>query len=370
MPGKPTIPAPIDRPLSKAYVRNFTGWSTERTPGLSDPTSFRVMENVLINRDGSVRVRPGMKYLSYAVGPTDDVAGVTSDKVFVGSFEPFYLNTGEKAYLQAVKWWLGGYVFFQVIVPGKDGAAIYDLDDPYVDFKFPQGTSAVTFSKNTTYVNYVQIDNKIFALSNAGEPMLMFKVGLQKEAKALFPIERPAWDRDDKLDVVHPAASWIRNRDQVGLRRNLLKNPSFEIGDDYWTLDSCKARRPKDPPVTPVSGDYVLTLETKPWQTNLATTPLGDVATTGVNHFQPAKHPTVLGFGDEDPVSITAVGAYMRVSLDVAKVGAFYARSLRYEGVQAGEKYVVAYDSQHDGTAQPRALVRFSMKRGPASVAM
>jgi len=38
-------PAPIDRPLSRAYLREFTGWSTAYAPGLSDPTSLRVMEN-------------------------------------------------------------------------------------------------------------------------------------------------------------------------------------------------------------------------------------------------------------------------------------------------------------------------------------
>lgn len=359
MPGaKAQIPAPIDRPLSKAYVRQFTGWSTNGTPGLSDPTSFRVMENVQVNRDGSVRVRPGLKYLSYATAPSDTVEGVATDKILVGSFEPFYLNTGEKAYLQAAKWWLGGYVFFQVIVPGKDGQAIYDLDDPYVDFKLPDG--APTFSSDTTYVSYIQVDNKIFALSNAGEPMLMFFVGKEKQAKKLFPIERPAWDRDDKLDVMHPSADWILRRDEIGTRRNLFKNPSFEIGSDFWKVPYAKARRPKVPPVSPVSGDYVLTLETQPWQTNLATSPLGNVAVDGILHWQPAKHPTPLGLGDEDPVTITADGGYMKVTVgnDVL-TQEFYARSLRYEGVEAGKKYLVAYDTTIGSNVTPKCIVRF-----------
>ena len=39
MPPKTKIPAPIDRPLSRAYLREFTGWSTAYPPGLSEPTS-------------------------------------------------------------------------------------------------------------------------------------------------------------------------------------------------------------------------------------------------------------------------------------------------------------------------------------------
>ena len=48
MPPKAKLPAPIDRPLSKAYVREFTGWATADPPGISDPTSLREMDNVLI----------------------------------------------------------------------------------------------------------------------------------------------------------------------------------------------------------------------------------------------------------------------------------------------------------------------------------
>ena len=55
---KKTVQAPIDRPLAKAYLRQFQGWSTAYPPGLSDPTSLRVMENVQITREGAARVRP------------------------------------------------------------------------------------------------------------------------------------------------------------------------------------------------------------------------------------------------------------------------------------------------------------------------
>ena len=49
--AKQTIAAPIDRPLSRAYLRKFTGWSTAYPPGMSDPTSLRVMHNCSITAD-------------------------------------------------------------------------------------------------------------------------------------------------------------------------------------------------------------------------------------------------------------------------------------------------------------------------------
>ena len=98
MPPKKKVAAPIDRPLSRAYLREFTGWSTAFAPGLSEPTSLRQMENVLINRDGSLRVRPGLRYLSYETYPGEGVASVGFELPIVGSHEAFYLNTGEKAY--------------------------------------------------------------------------------------------------------------------------------------------------------------------------------------------------------------------------------------------------------------------------------
>src|SRR6187431_1170446 len=97
MPPKAKLPAPIDRPLSRAYLREFTGLSTAFPPGLSDPTSLRSMDNMLVNRDGSCRIRPGLRYMSYASG------GVPLARRPLGTHEAFYLNDGAKAYLFAVK---------------------------------------------------------------------------------------------------------------------------------------------------------------------------------------------------------------------------------------------------------------------------
>ena len=67
--AKQTIAAPIDRPLSRAYLRKFTGWSTAYPPGMSDPTSLRVMHNCSITADGALRIRPGMR--SVFITPAD-----------------------------------------------------------------------------------------------------------------------------------------------------------------------------------------------------------------------------------------------------------------------------------------------------------
>ena len=61
MAGKAATPVPVDKPLSRAYLRQFTGWSTAFPPGTSDPTSLREMHNCSIAPDNSLRIRPGMR---------------------------------------------------------------------------------------------------------------------------------------------------------------------------------------------------------------------------------------------------------------------------------------------------------------------
>ena len=80
------IQAPIDRPLSKAYLREFAGWSTNFPPGLSEPNSLRVMENVQVTREGAARVLRGVislgtltAFVNYSVqffNPIRDIAGL------------------------------------------------------------------------------------------------------------------------------------------------------------------------------------------------------------------------------------------------------------------------------------------------------
>lgn len=201
MPPKKQLPAPIDRPVSRAYLREFTGWSTAYPPGLSDPTSLRVMENLMINRDGSCRVRPGLRYLSYVSGSPLTILG----KQVVGSHEVFFLNSGERAYLFAVRNASDvGFMVAKYTPELNPPFQCYPLTDPAIGFTVPQTEAVLNFTSNTTYVKYVQIDNKIVALSDAGEEMRVFYVGATKTAKKITGITEPTWGTADKLSVVHP----------------------------------------------------------------------------------------------------------------------------------------------------------------------
>ncbi|QJD52842.1 hypothetical protein SEA_DUMPQUIST_44 [Microbacterium phage DumpQuist] len=190
--------APIDRPLSRAYLREFSGWSTAYPPGLSDPTSLRVMENIYITREGAARVRPGIRSVF-----TEDWWLGTSGETIVGSFEHFvYDSTSRVALLFAVRG-TSGTITFKVVVYN---AATNRFDDAGPVFP------GVTFSSDTTYVKYIQIDNKILALSDAeNEPAILFNVGEVKSAKKISAagLTLPAFT--DALTIVHPDAAWIDN---------------------------------------------------------------------------------------------------------------------------------------------------------------
>lgn len=202
MPGKAKIQAPIDRPLSRAYLREFTGWSTAFPPGLSDPTSLRQMENVWTTREGAAAIRPGMRSVFEG--------GTWISSTIVGSFEHFWLDDGRRALL-----------FAMVEDDGKVGfrVAVYDevlerfevqaLTSADANFQVPQGVAELNFTSATTYVRYLQIDNKIFALSDADEPVRLFTVGVTKTARKMVRISRPNWNTTDKITVRHPDASWI-----------------------------------------------------------------------------------------------------------------------------------------------------------------
>lgn len=520
MPPKAKIAAPIDRPLSKAYVRQFTGWSTATPPGLSDPTSFRVMENVQINRDGSCRVRPGLRYLSYdqapdgstisvdasslpinygedwlytiapsydlammqagyddsawvtapapfgsdpssatiistaapvglvtrrwfiseggdlhfyssgfddhmrvhidgvevfnelsydapnsvfSPGPLDEIVsgipaglhllavyntsdiaganngwdltvteptgtgsgldvaldGVGTDRPLVGTLEPFYLNDGTKGHLVAVRE-TDGTVGFRVMVLDVNASAMYALDHPLIDFEIRQPLEVLNFSADTTYVKYLQIDNKIFALSDNGENMRVFSVGVHKEAKALAAIERPEWDNEDKLDVVHPDAAWINDGEPNGKRRNRIPNPSFENSLKFWNKgDTTEWHRPATPAVTPVSGERMLKLTSKPQRTNLVRQPLHDVAAYGVTGWDPVG--AWIGSGGVQQLfepTITPDGTFMKVTLP-AKRDTFYARSDMFTGIEAHEQYRVAFDPDQGADVTQVCKIRF-----------
>src|SRR6188474_1046220 len=155
MPPKARPPAPIDRPLSKAYLREFAGWSTNYPPGLSEPNSIRVMENVQVTREGAARVRPGLRSYMRTKAPLP----------IVGSHEVFYTLNG-KAYLVAVRETVDvgteferEIVGFRVIGPDTTGAIVMGTLEEF-GFKVPVGANVLSFTAATTYVKYLQIDNK------------------------------------------------------------------------------------------------------------------------------------------------------------------------------------------------------------------
>lgn len=293
MPPKAKIPQPIDRPLSRAYLREFSGWSTAYPPGLSDPTSLRLMENMLINRDSSVRVRPGMRYMSYSVLPDEDGdGGVAGDGIPASSHETFFLNDGSKAYLYAVReddLTIG----FRVLANTGLGQVVHNLTDAGIAFTITPSEAELNFTAATRYVKFLQIDNKIFALSDAGETMREFFVGTEKSAKVLVSITRPEWTVLDKLEVLEPEAAWINSGTPISERVNLVRTPSFEVSVPSGMLgkgtftdfvrSSTEAR----------SGTLSLRMNSKPTKRNIMQRPLGDVVADGLTGWFASTHGTI-----------------------------------------------------------------------------
>lgn len=191
------IAVPIDRPLSKAYLRQFTGWSTAYPPGVSDPTSLRVMHNCNVDTDGSLRIRPGLK--SVFAAPTAPL---------VGSFEHFYVTYSgatRKALLFAVRE-ANNTVTFRVAAWMGTSFQVLALTTI-----FP-GATGISFSSSCTYVKYVQINNKIIAMaetSNAADTFLLFDVGASPTARKLSAINAPAWSAAHAPSVLQPSDTWI-----------------------------------------------------------------------------------------------------------------------------------------------------------------
>lgn len=167
--GKASIPAPIDRPLSKAYLREFKGWSTSLSPGLSDPSTLRQSENVLIGRDGSARIRPALRnvFADY----WQDLGS------FAGVWETYFNSDGDKCMLFPVRDEDGVWTFYS----SKYLGTRYEAPVTLAVAGFADGADA-TFTAATNHVKMLQIDNKIFVLSDA-EPLFIINVGVTKSVK-------------------------------------------------------------------------------------------------------------------------------------------------------------------------------------------
>ena len=223
--AEPKLQAPIDRPLSRSYLREFSGWSTAYPPGLSDPTSLRVMENVYVTREHAVRVRPGIR----SIFTQDWWLGNTGESI-VGGFEHFiYDFTGRTALLFAVRD-ASSSINFRVVVYNPETLR-YD----HVPGVFP----IMSFGANTTYVKYLQIDNKILALSDdATEPAILFNVGETKSAKKISAegLTLPEWT--DAPVVVHPEAAWINTTNKTS--RPTAETPTADTligtGDNEYSF--------------------------------------------------------------------------------------------------------------------------------------
>jgi len=231
MAPKKQLPAPIDRPLSKAYLRKFTGWSTAYPPGMSEPTSMRVMHNCNLVADGSIRIRPGLRrVLSAPAGGN-----------IVGAFEHFFTSAGVKALLFAIRRTSDNAVIFRVAVENS-GTGLYDVQAD-IATQFPGATDeSLKFASTTTYVKYLQIDNKILALSDNTEPFRMFWVGATRKAKPITAVTRPNYDTTDWLSLGLP----VSETPPAGTVPTLRPDPTFDPGTGAVTNGAAT-------PLTPTS---------------------------------------------------------------------------------------------------------------------
>lgn len=353
MPPKKQTPPPIDRPLSKAYLRGFKGWSTAYPPGLSDPATVRVMENVQVGRNGALCVRPGLRNLTYNQGPDmlpllPNEPGYSNKLAVVGSQELFYLDDGQRAVLYAVRE-TSGKVGFRVLLFHLAYASEFRLTDPEVGFKVIQGEDFLEFEEETTYVRYLQINNLILALSDSGEAARMFYVGADKWAKRLASITVPGWETEHKPVVMHPQSAWIEEKASETYYNNAL-NPTFDAGTKYWSCSDSAELTTNS--VTEVDTTVRSWLEVRslPTRRNLATSPLRELSTHGVTGWAP--HPL---WGAEFGVPLSSPDL---LKIETAQEGRFYATGARYPGIEPGKRYVVAV-TVGDASVNPEMLVDF-----------
>ena len=227
-------------------------------------------------------------------------------------------------------------VGFRVWEGQDDGSfEVKTLTEAGFDWVSDQDETITNFTADTTYVKYVQIDNKVFALSDARESMRMFSVGNDKKVQRLYSIERPNWDDDDKLTVVHPEAAWISAGDPIATRRNRVLNPSFENSRDRWESNTDYTRSARSDDLSE-SGLYSLKLSSKAERRNILPRPLNDVGGT----------PGTSGWSAGNNChSISVQGTYMRIRIDSGG-DTGQAVSPRME-VEGGSRYRMAfsYDS-------------------------
>jgi hypothetical protein len=362
MPPKKSTPPPIDRPLSKAYLRQFTGWSTAFPPGLSEPNSLRLMENMMVDRNGALAVRPGLRLLTYDGAPDIDPnqhgqPGWSHGYPVLSAYEVFYTADGKQALLYAVRL-PSGEVGFRAYLPSGTERNVFLLDEPEIGISFPHGGEHLPFSSKTSHVTFLQIDNKILALSDAGEEARYFDVGPAKIAMLLNGVSVPLWDFTHAPMVYHPDAAWI-DRQTLFTRRNLLLNPTFNMGLKYWNLSSnARAETVIDP-----DRGAVLSIETVPLRTNMQPHPLHNVSETGTTGWS-------MYIGD---ATISSEHGYLRLTKEADSLARASTRiedlhlvqgPRILEGVEGGEKYRLAFDLDVPEGTRAVAVLGFYTSNG------
>jgi hypothetical protein len=309
------------------------------------------MENVQVTREGAARVRPGLRSYMRTKSPLP----------IVGSHEIFYTPNG-KAYLVAVRETVDvgtaderEIVGFRVIGEDATGEIVMGTLAEF-DFEVPADPNVLSFTAATTYVKYLQIDNKIFALSNAPEGMLMFWVGAEKKAKKLSSITRPAWNTADKLTVVQPNSAWVLGNLPSSTRTNLCTNPDVEqmgtIELRGWVTGSKYSEIYRTSEAAYI-GSSSLGTKSLPVRTNYATSPLHDVATTGTAGWAGYKA-TVVASGGNLRITETSGGT--------TTPGYGYTALLP---VPAGQRFRVAFDlASQSSTSKLRMRIHFYRSNG------
>ena len=320
-------PPPIDRPLSKAYLRGFKGWSTAYPPGLSEPNALRRMENVRVDRNGAVEVRPGLKTLAYSQVPGLDLSvkdhpGYPEQISVIGGPEVLYLDDGTRALLVAEKISTDddSEVRFTVIPLDERGA----MTLTEAGFQVPE-PGLTGFTAAVRHVEFLQIDNRIIALPDNGEPPIMLFAGLRKAAVRPRALKQPAWAEDDKLVVRHPETAWIGDHGWT-TSRNEMTNPSFGVGMLGWGIEGGVG----------VVEDGRLRVTVAPEAVNLHPRPLHDVASTDVDGwFTDGKLTTTVE-------RLGPSGQHMAVT--TFGEGGYAVGPRAFTGVRGGQRYELHVD--------------------------
>lgn len=201
-PPKSKPAQPIDRPLSRAYLREFSGWSTAYSPGLSEPTSLKEMRNCYVTREGALAVRPGLR----SIFSRQTGADVLGGEQLRGSFETFYTPAGERAILYTTS--SSGQAKLR-------GATYNAAEGNYL----PRSLSQLGFTGETgdskfipgsiDYMRYLQIDNKIFCMPLGSAQPLIAYVGETRKIIQPSTLALPGYRPDRALSVYVPDPSWI-----------------------------------------------------------------------------------------------------------------------------------------------------------------